>query len=290
MKNCLKSLLVVAVFVAASFVGVKGSAAATGTVTGSTAMGAVTINIAGGSSFGVNTTPPLVAWPIPPGNDLGLHVWTIACWNLQVKVGQNSVNIPGWVCSNPIDSGLAPASPSDVPNINIVGAIGASNPQACEPMENCGSNPIVAASLIPNLDAFVGQGITFDVTTNWCSYLGPANSNLSVFGSTPIGCAMQDPVYTLASTSGSVRTLASASPSSLRTVLHAKVGASSYDCHVPYVKGLKLRKAKTRLHKANCGASVRYVKGTRAGRVRYQPLAVGTGKPRGFKVKLAVVR
>ncbi|HEU5214678.1 MAG TPA: hypothetical protein VFU30_03985 [Gaiellaceae bacterium] len=174
------------------------------------------------------------------------------------------------------------------------------------------ASPTESGNLMPDLDPYVGKTINFFVGENWCSFIAPPNydvvtndgwdsslttpsatANTTLWAPT-IGCYGNSNTIpiSLASTNAA-RMLASTSTNPAPPVIEKvtlSVQAGATDCHVPYVKGLKLRKAKARLHKANCGASVRYVKGAHAGRVRYQPLRVGLGKPRGFPVKLAVVR
>lgn len=160
-----------------------------------------------------------------------------------------------------------------------------------------GNQSPVGADIMPNFDPYVGQTLAFDVLTNWCSYVAATgidivaslpNVNVASNGPFGIGCQNTDPTFTLGA---AARSLATASATTQSEVaFKTTVQPSPYDCHVPYVKGLKLRKAKARLHKANCRARVRYVKGERANRVRYQPIKVGTGKPRHFRVTLAVAR
>lgn len=325
MRNRLKTLGILAVFVAASFVGVKGSAAATGNVSvPMPGVGTVNVNLAGGSDLAVNTTPtaPVSSSGTPDQEIYSNYlqqvgspasIYTVFCWKVQIaSANLHAVinNDADWKCGV-MSTVSAPLLVTDLPSTPVTGALGTSAPNTCswilpyDPTTGaCGGMDWTAApgmgntsptgpDIMPNFDAYVGQSLAFDVLTNWCSYLAPSGiaastftANLSQYVPWELGCGNTDPTFTLGA---SMRTLAAAAPTK-ETAFKVKVQASPYDCHVPKVKGLTLRKAKARLHKANCGAAVRYVKGARAGRVKYQPLKVGTGRPRGYKVKLAVVR
>jgi hypothetical protein len=164
---------------------------------------------------------------------------------------------------------------------------------------------------VPNLDALVGTVATFNVSTNWCSLLAVPNYNPAqdgynlgpYYGSTNtpdpyVGVGLfctydQTNVSTSSySTASSDRALASTNSFVTHTHVKVHVGASFFDCHVPKVKGVTLRKAKARLGSHHCGSPyVRYIKGKgNATGVRYQPLPVGTGRPKGYRVSLAVAR
>lgn len=329
MKNCLKSLLVVAVFVAASFVGVKGSAAASGIGQGTTPLGSITINAANpaASVFNVGTTPaamvadgnvgfvplsqatyfddlcgayrtysnqPYFDCNSPTNWYAGLDIYTSACANVAFQSSNPGVSFqddPGWTCSY-IDSGSVTSTQvSDLALKGVSGSMPVWPAQTCSslwangPLGGC----IPATLPTPALSALAGTVATFDVFSNWCSFIAPpsyALANFTGFGS--LGCETNDtPVSLTSSTSGSIRMLAASDPYSTKV----KVAITSpSDCRVPKVKGLTLRKAKARLHRSHCGVSVRYVKGTRAGRVRYQSLKIGMDRPRGWRIKLAVVR
>lgn len=316
MRNRLKTLGILAVFVAASFVGVKGSAAATGNVSvPMPGVGAVNINMAGGSNFAVNASPETFGLDQSSWADYEVMVgptasiYTVFCWKVTVasSTTHQQINAPDWKC------GLTSVIPnayyltfSQLSTLSTTATLDALNPTACQWFQDpqtCeslgagmpGGGPPVEANMMPNFDPYVSQSLAFDVLTNWCSYLAPAGYDIvgnlgdamNNIGAKVMGCAADDPTFTI---NGTMRTLASADTKSRAVSFDAKVQAGPTDCHVPKVKGLTLRKAKARLHRANCGASVRYVKGTRAGRVRYQPIKVGTGEPRWYKVRLAVVR
>ena len=159
-------------------------------------------------------------------------------------------------------------------------------------------SPVTAQA--PNLDVLVGRTAVFQVVTEYCSYLAPAGTdvtkNRSSLGNgtaADIGCAGMSSSATLnGAAQNSTRTLTStgAYGHSYTAKVPLKITAKSIDCHVPRLKGRMLRRAKLLLKRAHCKASVRYVRGRASGRVKYQPLPAGTGRPRGYRVRLAVVR
>lgn len=338
MRNRLKTLGILAVFVAASFVGVKGSAAATGIGTGQTAMGTITLNAANptASVFSVGTNPasnigtsdgngviqipqslylstlcnayityyvpnpPYVncdgSHPESPDPPAGwytkLDIYTVACAYVTYQSSSPVVSFrddPGWTCTY-IDSGSVPGtSVSDFALKAVDGTMPIWPLQSCAQMWSSGLSGCAPTTLpVPALSALAGTVATFDVFSNWCSFVAPPGYTLASFtGLGDIGCAQYDQPATLASASGNVRMLAASDPYVTKVKMQI---TSPRDCRVPKVKGLMLRKAKARLRAAHCGVSIRYVEGHAAGRVRYQPMKVRTDRPRGWKVKLAVVR
>lgn len=253
-----------------------------------------------------------------------LDVYTIACWQFEVTSSFTPVQPFDewyWKCAS-TDSGPATDLNSALAGTGT-GTIGTSNLQcswlgAYDPVapagtpDECASltvdynsikpgvySPVVPVDMMPsNLDPDVGSTVTFNILTNWCSYIAPAGWDIAThngydyYDSTAsglLGCANQE--YPLGvGVSGSIRTLASTSNPRQR-VLKLHIGASSYDCHVPRVKGLTLRKARRVLRAHHCSVgSVYHVKGKHPGRVRYQPLKVGTGRPKGYGVTLSVTR
>lgn len=318
MRNRLKKLGILAVFVAASFVGVKGSAAA-GPSMGSVSLPAqaTPASLASQTHFSVNTPPIIdpISWPGDVQQALAvyyngvpglLEVYTIACWDPMFDVVGPSFS---WECaqyhSNPFNSN---ASENAVAAQFVIGSLGTTGFDQCSwltPYDltnlTCDGNsantitpgnasPAQSGSLMPNLDPYVGKTINLFAAENWCSALAPPGYDLASNWTTTqsyIHC------YGSSDTAGiglMARSTASVDATPVVEKVKLAIQAGPNDCHVPKVKGLTLRKAKVRLHRANCRAAVRYVKGARAGRVRYQPLKVGTGRPRGYKVKLAVVR
>lgn len=272
-----------------------------------------------GTTFGVDA-PPITSIPgsggpswqesldisegtfyVAPGPTSGpLELYTIACWDPMFDViGPSAAWECGYFHSNPFGPN---ASENSVAAQFAVGSIGTTNYNLCSwllPWDGnvCGAydsasvaginSPAQSGNLIPNLDQYVGKTVNLYADENWCSALAPPNydaihnwQNLEL-----TGC------YGNGSTVGiglSARTLAASDGPPVVQKVTLAVQAGPNDCHVPKVKGLTLRKAKLRLFAHHCRASVRYVKGRVAGRVRYQPLAVGTGRPRGFRVKLVV--
>lgn len=169
-------------------------------------------------------------------------------------------------------------------------------------------SPTVSTDMMPDLDPYVGQTVNFQIITNWCSYIAPPGFNVAEHNgydyydntvSNNTGCADQEYATGVALTSfgGSSRTLASAkSGNPLIHVIKLHVAASAYDCHVPRVKGLTLLKARARLHRAHCSigyiyhAQRKHHSKSKLVHVLYQPLKVGTGRPKGYGVTLTVGR
>lgn len=347
MKSAVIAAIVAAVV--ASFVGVKGSAAATGTGSGQTAMGSITINTAvpTASTFDVGTSPATTSGasdssgvipmpqdfylndlcsaymtyfnPYPPYPDCGsnfpsgnppppagwyskLDIYTTPCVAVQFEFAtpavSNFTDYPGWSCGYTNSGPVPSTNVTDVATKSVDATLGIWPLQNCQTMmgpgpwaEACITGTTQQTFPVPNLDALVGSVATFDVLTNWCSFIAPPGFALAQYnGLGGLGCANdQNSVTTTSSTSGSIRTLASSNP--FATKVQVSVRASASDCHVPKVKGVTLRTAKARLRRAHCGSPhVRYVKGKHLGRVRYQPLKVGTGRPNGYRVSLTVDR
>lgn len=273
-------------------------------------MGNVTITATGGA---VNVSaPPMVGIPswsqqqswddamtnarsaFPAGP---LDVFTVACWQVdKIVSGSGSVPLgftsPPWKCGGPYPSGPAVDLPTTLAQ-TASGTINSSNLQACSWLSTTCTgvdSPQIPGNIVPNLDAFVGQTLTFNIETNWCSYIAPPGYDVlhNLGPSLPLlGCANE----TYGVSFGTAARQLSAAGNPLKAQVRVKVQASSYDCRVPKVKGLTLTKARHRLRAAHCAVGlVSRVKGKVSGRVRYQPLKVGTGRPRGFPVTLAVVR
>ena len=240
--------------------------------------------------------------PIPADEQAKLDIYVDACYYLAFVSATPTVQFtddPGWSCGQ-VDTGpLASQNVIDVPAHPVVTNL------AAWPLDGCSMLTIGNGVCIPgdpsgllptpNLDNLVGAQVVFYIETNWCDFIAPAGylGAPDATGVGPLGCANQSATLgaasqTAASTDTS-RTLAATNPFS--TQVSVKVQASPFDCHIPRVKGLTLRRAKARLLSHNCRLGrIRRVSGERVGRIKYQPLRVGVGRPRGFKVKLAVVK
>jgi len=301
----------------AGFVVAPVAVGATGKASSSTPMGTANINVAGGTNFGVAAHPVIFAsqrsqqdvwddaiqtghatWPSSP-----LDVYTIGCWRFSVDpIG---VRIPDWYwkCQT-VDSGPATDLNSALAQTGT-GTIGTSGLQcswlfAYDPVapvdspDECNSSaadyssiepgvfsPVVSGDMMPNLDPYVGRSVTFNITTNWCSYIAPPGYDVAAHN----GFDQSDlkSAYLLG--------CASAAGDALDLAIELRVGASSYDCHVPRLKGVTLHKAKLALRSHHCSVGhITRVKGRIAGRVKFQPLPVGTGRPKGYRVDLTVTR
>lgn len=301
------------------------ASAATGTVSvPMPGVGAINVNMAGGSTFTVNTPPNTneSGTPMPADywHDIitlysvpNPQIYTVFCWKVwiaSVQLQQQINNSADWKCGV-MSVVPAPTLITDIPKLSVTGTLDTDTPNSCswvlpyDPVTgDCGGNwtdpdmgnaSPTGPDMMPNFDPYVGQTLSLDVLTNWCSYAAPAGTDimaaLPMDNQGPVrsmGCETTNPTFTL---NGSMRTLASAASTQNEVAFKANVQASAWDCHVPWVKGLTLRKAKARLRAANCGVGhVRYVRGKHVGRVRYQPLKVGKGRPKGYKVRLAVAR
>jgi hypothetical protein len=227
---------------------------------------------------------------ITPTDAAKLHVYTIPCVQitfLSASLVTDYVDEPGWACGKPVDSGAA------TPNLSDVVAMPVSEDFGLWPLSNCSTLGGVScpALPIPNLDALVGTTATFLIITNWCSFLALPGDTQSAppNGVGDIACVVNTDTTTTtaAASSAGDRTLAATNP--LQTKVKVQVKASAYDCHVPKVKGLTLRKANARLLSHHCGRP--FVSYSKSGHgVRYQPLPVGAGRPKGYRVNLVVAR
>lgn len=200
---------------------------------------------------------------------------------------------PGWQCGY-LDSGSLPSSNvTDVALNNVTGTLGVWPLQNCENMMGlvqplCASSSPLPTLPVPNLDLLVGSVAIFDVFSNWCSFVAPPGFALASFnGLGGLGCASNQDNVTLsatAMTNSSIRFLTSSDP--LKTKVRVTVKASPYDCHIPNVKGLTLRKAEHKLRFHHCRAAIKRVKG-KPGIVLRQPKSRGVA-PRGHRVRIVV--
>ena len=287
------------------------------------------------SGFAVNTSP-ITSIPgsgVPWSNAISLAenefygnasyqyplaLTTITCWALSITTPAGAIRtsktiVPAsfWKCNSFTSPTFNPSiSEADAQAMMVLGSIGTSGYNDCSWLAESDACSTVGVkstyhgqNLVPNLDSFVGQAITFNANENWCTFLAkPAYDVLdNMYGPTdvqgqpfnPIGCygSSDSSSMNTLSTNSSIRLLAASGPTPIVASTTFKVQAGPRDCHIPLVKGRTLSGARRVLRAAHCRVGhVRYIRGTRAGRVRYQPLKVGTGKPRGFKVKLSVVR
>jgi hypothetical protein len=254
-----------------------------------------------------------------------LDVWTIGCWRFAASVTDSVTGVvtpvttqPYWKCGT---SDTGPATTYDAAEATLAsGVLGTTGLQTCSwltayDITNGGCtadtgtqyedgvySPAVPDYALPSLDAYVGQTVVFDVVTNWCSYIAPpapfdprANigygpNDVTTGGMPSLGCSSQEFGNVVL---GAARMTASTAGNPQEAKVPVKIQAGPGDCHVPFVKGLKLHKAKHRLLAHHCGVGhIHYAKAPTAGkgRVRYQPLTVGRGLPKGYRVSLTVGR
>jgi len=242
-----------------------------------------------------------------------LETDTVAC--VDVKLVSVSIgSLPSWATAagfpwacGQYTSSLATGFLADYMSIPTVGSISAWPAQRCswlqayDPASGAcggpGSTPGKSSGISqgpPSLDSLVGKIAVFQARVEYCSYLAPAGMDVAAnIGANvpfiPIGCGGQTSSTAIG---GAARTMASTTESgrAYASNVSVKIRASASDCHVPKVKGLSLKRAERRLLTHNCRARVRYAPGKVSGRVKYQPLPVGTGRPRGYRVKLTVSR
>lgn len=321
----MKVLAVLAVLASALAVA-TGASAATGTATQSMMMGSVTINAAGGSTFSVSTQPFIYEQAYNGTEVPQQDVWNAALWTAQNSYPNQPLDVytvACWIVFTPVamsgahwDCALADSGPATTLDAALAQrattTINTTTQQVCPwiapydattgQCDNIPGNavsggvdsPAAPGNMIPNLDAWVGKTVTFDVWTNWASFIAPPGFDVlhHIGMGWPImpmlGMANQE--YALSVGIGADRMLSAAGSSPLQSVVKMKVGASSFDCHVPRVKGLTVRRARQVLRAAHCGVARVYRTSRRATRVRYQPLKVGTGRPRGYRVTLVAVK
>lgn len=292
--NVKRTITLLAVIVAALALLVGTAHAATGTTQVSAPGGTLNFNVDGSGTFDFSSTAPVDeswgadTWDIVTADWQKLRVHDVVCVGVVLDLPDGGDGNYGVHCA-PFDYAITSPTIMDVTQDVTVQNFDLSTPgYSAFPLNSdwygmtAPEPPLVGS--IPNLDAYVGQTITGTLYVN--------SEAFAYYGDS------WDTRGTLATILGSFGTttnfgvgLAAASNLQSPVLFKVNVQPSASDCHVPKLRGLKLRAARVKLAQANCRLGhVRRVSTRPAlrGRVLKQSRVVSKWLPRSSRVRVTV--